>query len=155
MYTISELVATLKTHCDWSVHKLLEGRDAPIKILVATVSFALEPQKPMGEMLPDFLVVQRASTSSKHLLLDAKDHLLRASAVYGSSPTFNFSPTYKIRRAAPPFHSLTRTYRKQSFAQLSDPSHRFCPHLFSLTCHCFDGKLKKLLPWLSLYVPLR
>ena len=29
----------------------------PIKSLVATVSFAVEPQKPMGETLPDFLAV--------------------------------------------------------------------------------------------------
>ena len=34
------------------VHKLLEGRDSPIKGLVATVSFAVEPQESMGEMLP-------------------------------------------------------------------------------------------------------
>ena len=33
---------------EWSVHKLLEGRDAPKKRLVATVSFAVEPQKLMG-----------------------------------------------------------------------------------------------------------
>ena len=55
----------------------------------------------MGEMLPDFLAVQGASTASKCLLLDAKDHL-RASTVYGSSPTFNSRPTYKIGRAPLP-----------------------------------------------------
>ena len=115
----------------------------------------MEPQKPMGEMLPDFLAERGASPASKHLLLDAKDHL-RASAVYGSSPTFNFSATYKIGRAAPPstrWHALTGN---KASAQLSDPSHRFCPHFFSLLLvTAFDGKLKKLLQWLSLYVPLR
>ena len=53
-------------HCDWSVHKLLEGRDVLIKRLIATVSFAVEQQKPIGEMLPDFLVVRGASMASKH-----------------------------------------------------------------------------------------
>ena len=79
-------------HFDWSVHKLLEGRDTPIRNVIATVSFAVEPQKPMGEMLPDFLVVRGAYTASKHL--DANDHL-RASASYGSSsqPLTSAPPT--------------------------------------------------------------
>ena len=46
-----------------------------IKSLVATVSFAVEPQKSMGEMQPDFLAVRGAFTASKCLLLAAKDHL--------------------------------------------------------------------------------
>ena len=103
----------------------------------------------------DFLEVRGASTSSKRLLLDAKDHL-RASAVYGSSPIFNFSPTYKIGRAAPSstrWHALTGN---KASAQLSGPFAQILPSfILSFTCHCFDGKLKKLLPWLSLYVPLR
>ena len=102
-----------------------------IKSLVATVSFAVEPQKPMGEILPDFLAVRGASTASKRLLLDAKDHL-RANAVYGSSPTYNFSPTYKIRQPAPPPLANTPFTGNKASAQVSDPSHRFCPQLFSL-----------------------
>ena len=78
---INSPVKGLKTHYDCSVHKLLESRDAPIKSLVATVSFTVEPQKLMRGMLPDFLAVRGASTASKRLLLDAKDHL-RASTVY-------------------------------------------------------------------------
>ena len=144
-----------------------EDRDAPIKSVVATVSFPVEPQKPMGGMLPNFLAVRGASTASKRLLLDTKDHL-RASAVYGSSPTFNFSPTYKIRWAAPPstrWHALTRN---KATAQLSDPLHRFCPHLFSLLlvtalmgnwksyfhgslCMCPSGKGYRTVHYASMY----
>ena len=126
-------------HFDWSVHKLLEGRDAPIKNLVATVSFALEPQKPLGEMLPDFLAVRGASTASKRLLLDAKDHLLQ--------------PHLQSWASSPSLHLLTRPYRKQSFCTTFFFAQILPSFLLSLTCHCFDGKLKKLLPWLSLYVP--
>ena len=73
---------------------MLEGRDTPIKTLVTTVSFAVESQKPMREMLPDFLAVRGASMASKRFLLNAKDHLYeQALSMEAPRPTTLAPPT--------------------------------------------------------------
>ena len=120
---------------------------------LTTGNCIVEPQKPMGEMLPEFLAVREASTASKCLLHDAKDHL-RPSASYGSSsrPLTSAPPTKFGKQPLPPLADTPIPKTKllhKPFAQilLSFP--------LSFACHCFAGKLKQLRPWLSLYVPLR
>ena len=75
----------------------------------------MEPQKPMREMLPDFLAARVAFMASK-CLLDAKDHL-------------------RVRTSAPPTklgeQPLPPPIQAPASAQLSDPSQKFGP-LFSL-----------------------
>ena len=144
---------------DWSVHKLLEGRDAPIKFLIATVLFAVEPQKPMGEMLLDFLVVRGASTASKHFLHNAKENpnlclyvwISRLALAMEALPDLQLQLHPQNLASSPSFHLLTHPCRRQRL--LSDPSQ--LSFLLPFACHCLAGKLKKLLLWFSLYVPLR
>ena len=51
----------------------------------------------MGEMLPNFLAVRGASTASKRLLLDTKDHLQEA-----PRPTTSAPPTKLGEQPLPP-----------------------------------------------------
>ena len=101
-----------------------------IKSLVATVSFTVEPQKPMGGivMLPDFLAVRGASTASQYLLHDAKD-------VWKLFPTSNFStpPANFGKQLLPPLAGtctpIPETKLLHNFLTLN--SHRLCCHFFS------------------------
>ena len=79
----------------------------PIKSLIATVSFTVDPQKPMGKILPDYLAVRGTSTTSKHLLHVAKNHL-RPSASYGSSfPPLSSAPPTKFGKQPLPSYADT------------------------------------------------
>ena len=132
-------------HRDWSVWKLLEGRDVTIKSLVATVSFAVEPQKANGGNAAGF--------SSKHLLQSAKD-LLRLSTSFNSSswPPNSAPHTHLGKQPLPPLADTPTP----EMAQLSDSSHRFWWHFFSLLLvTAMLEKLKSYLQQLSLNAPLR
>ena len=92
--------------------------------------------------MPEFLAICRASLARKHFIESAMDLGLPSHLQNWAS--------------SPSLHSQTCPYRKQSFCTTFWPFARILPSFFlSFTCHCFDGKLKKLLPWLSLYVPPR
>ena len=100
----------------------------------------------MGELLPDFLVLQGAFAASK-CLLDAKDHLRATLSMEAPRPTTSVPPAIFGEQPLPPLTDtpIPETKLLHNFLTLRTDF----AAILSFACHYFAGELKKLLPWLS------